>query len=240
MVVSKLMIGICDDEQIICNQLENIVRSCIQKLNFEADIILFNSGNELIEKVPELDIVFLDINMPDMDGIETGEYLQKIKKDIKIIMATSMVERFKESFKINAFRFITKPFEKEEIEESLNAVLNLRIGLEVIELYEKRLLYRIQQRDIQYIVSNDSYVEFIVGNRVLRKETSINELENVMNPDLFYRVHRKYMINMLWIQKLYEKKLKINDTEIPISRRSKKDFEQAYMHFDIRMGKRRR
>lgn len=234
---SILKIGICDDEQIILNQLERILIDCIQKLSIKAEIISFHSGKELLHKISELDVVFLDINMPEMDGIETGRYIQKIKKDIKIIMATSMVERFKESFKINAFRFITKPFELDEIKEALNTILNLNIGSEVIELYEKRQLYSIQHRDIQYIVSNDSYVEFIVGDRVFRKETSINELEKIMNPMLFFRIHRKYMINMLWIQKTYEKRIKINNTEIPISRRNRKDFEQVYIRFDLRMGR---
>lgn len=240
MLVSKLKIGICDDEQIIINQLERMIKDFIQKVSIDADIIEFLSGRDLLDKVLDLDVVFLDINMPDMDGIETGKYIQRINKNIKVIMATSMIERFKESFKINAFRFVTKPFEQEEIEEALNAVLKLRIGAEVIDLYEKRQSYCIQHRDIQYIISQDSYVEFIVENRVFRKETSINELEKVMNPILFFRIHRKYMVNMLWIQKIYDGKIKINNTDIPISRRNRKKFEQAYIHFDLSMGKRTR
>ena len=67
--------------------------------------------------------------MPGMDGIETGkEYLKQLKdrRDCKIIMASGAIERFKEVFKIQPFRFITKPFSLEEMEEVIEETLELR------------------------------------------------------------------------------------------------------------------
>ena len=233
-VMQKIMIGICDDEQLILNLLRQKIKECIRKNGWSAEIIIFESGTELLERVLELDVVFLDIEMPDLDGIETGKYIQSQNSNCRIIMETSKVERFKESFLINAFRFITKPFEEEEIEEALQAVYNLQIGMEKFELYERRILYSICQRQIKYIISYDSYAEFMVENRVLRKEISLTELGELIDKRLFVRVHRQYIVNMLWIQKYKNGVIKLEEKEIPVSRRKKKDFEQAYMEFDLK------
>jgi len=234
--MQKIMIGICDDEQLILNLLIRRIEECIVKNGWIAEIITFESGINLLERVLELDVVFLDIEMPDLDGIEVGKYIQSQNNNCKIIMETSKVERFKEAFTINAFRFITKPFEVDEIEEALQAVWNLQIGMELIELYERRIRYSFLQKEIEYIISYDSYSEFSVGNRVFRKEIALNELEKILDMSLFHRVHRQYMVNMLWIVRYKNGVINLDKKEIPVSRRKKKDFEQAYMEFDLKYG----
>jgi len=235
--MQRIRIGICDDEQLILNILKRKIEECILKNGWIAEIITFESGIELLERTLELDVVFLDIEMPDLDGIETGKYIQNQNSNCKIIMATSKVERFKESFRINAFRFITKPFEAEEIEEALQAVWNLQIGMELIELYERRIRYSFLQREIEYIISYDSYTEFFVGNRVFRKEIALNELEKILDKSLFHRVHRQYMVNMLRIVKYKNGVINFDKKEIPVARRKKKEFERVYMEFDIKYSR---
>ena len=236
-IMQKIMIGICDDERLILNLLKRKIEECILKKGWVAEIITFESGMELLERVPEIDVVFLDIEMPDLDGIETGRYIQSLNGNCKIIMATSKVERFKESFRINAFRFITKPFEAEEIEEALQAVWDSQMGMDLIELYDRRIQYSFLQRDISYIISYDSYAEFFVGNKVLRKEIALNELEKILDKSLFHRVHRQYMVNMLWIVRYKNGVINLDKKEIPVARRKKKDFEQAYMEFDLKYSR---
>ena len=127
-----LKIGICDDEQIVSEILKRKVEICLREAGVQAEITLFSQGQDLLETGEDLDILFLDIEMPEMDGIEVGKKLRQKGNDFKIIVATSMVERFKEAFYIDAFRFVTKPFEMEEIRA---------IGGEV-ELFIKGKKYR--------------------------------------------------------------------------------------------------
>ena len=127
-----LKIGICDDEQIVSEILKRKVEICLREAGVQAEITLFSQGQDLFETGEDLDILFLDIEMPEMDGIEVGKKLRQKGNDCKIIVATSMVERFKEAFYIDAFRFVTKPFEMEEIRA---------IGGEV-ELFIKGKKYR--------------------------------------------------------------------------------------------------
>lgn len=115
----EIIIGICDDEMLAVLQIEKMVIDYLERVEREVKILLFQSGRELLEHIEELHILFLDIEMPKMDGIEIGKNICKRNKECKIIMATGHLERFKEAFKIDAFRFVTKPFDSGEVEDAL-------------------------------------------------------------------------------------------------------------------------
>lgn len=229
----RVKIGVCDDEPIIALTLSKLVKQCFLKLKMDVQINIYNSGEGLLQKIEELDTVFLDIEMPMMDGIEVGKVIKERNETCKIIMATGKVDRFKESFKINAFRFITKPFEIEEIEEAIDAILKLKVGENVISLFLNRIQYDIPQKNIQYFKAFNGYSEVWVENKCYRKDISLNELEQILDSRLFVRVHKQYIINMLFIKMYNSTNVKINEELIPVSRRKQKEFEKLYMNFDI-------
>ena len=101
-----IKIGICDDEPIVCEILKKKVSVCLAETNTEAEIECFYSGKELLDNSKKTDILFLDIEMPKLDGIETGKKLRENGKDCKIIVATSRVDRFKEG---NLYSFYFAP-----------------------------------------------------------------------------------------------------------------------------------
>ena len=226
-------IGICDDEQSILTMLKSLVEECLRELEEEVEIQVFDSGEKLLEEGKDLDALFLDIEMPGMDGIETGKRIQMQNSECKIIMATSRQDRFKEAFKINAFRFVTKPFQKYEVKEALNDVLQARIGMEEIEIYKERVKYIFFQKDILYIVAMDSSVEFILREGVFRKETSLKELETILDDRLFYRINKQCIVNMKHIDEYKSGVVGIDGTKLNVSIRKKKEFEKAYIMYDV-------
>lgn len=228
-------IGICDDEKMVLSALTTLVEQCLEELEEDAQILAFHSGERLLEEVEKLDVLFLDIEMPGMDGIEVGHQIQKRNLDCKIIMETSRQERFKEAFKINAFRFVTKPFQKDEVKETLEDVLNTRIGMEKMEVYRDRIPYNLYQKDIMYMEAVDSSVEFVLKEEVFRKETSLRELEKILDDRLFFRVNKQYIVNMKYIDmsKYKDGIINIGTAKIRVSIRKKKEFEKAYTVFDI-------
>lgn len=229
----KRVIGLCDDQMAVAMRLKKIISDILQEEGENWEICLFDSGEKLLEAAELLDVVFLDIEMPGLDGIETGKELKRRNPDCKIIMATGKVERFKEAFHIQAMRFITKPFDKREIEEALKAVEKSHVGNAKIELYYLRNSYQIEQDKIQYIKAYNGYTEYRVENQVFRKDMSLNEVEKMLDKRLFVRIHRQYIINMRWIQSYSNGKVEIGDIEIDVSRRKRKDFEQKYIEYDL-------
>lgn len=228
-----IKIGICDDERMIAGILKDLVRECMRELEAESEVRTFDSGGKLLTEAGKLDILFLDIEMPGSDGIEVGRKLREQGYDCRIIMATSKAERFKDAFKINAFRFITKPFQKEEIKEALEAVLKTRVGMGEIELYRERNLYTFLQKDIICMMAVNSAVEFMLKEGIFRKETSLTDLEKVLDDRLFYRINKQCIVNMREIRDYRNGKILINEIEMKVSIRRKKEFEKAYMMFDV-------
>ena len=229
-----LQIAICDDvvEQTLV--LQNYVREYCERRNVEYKLYIYTSGIEMLADAEKMDIVFLDIEMPNLDGIETGRQIREKNSVCRIIMATCMVERMKEAFFIEAFRFIIKPFDQKEVEEALDACMKKILGSRSILLYLNRNIYEVHQSEIQYIITYDSACEYRVRDKMLRSETSLRELESQLDNRLFFRVHRKYIVYMAHIRSYKNGQIQMKDVKLPVSRRRKKEFEQAYMEFDLK------
>lgn len=232
-----MRIAICDDEKIFVEILHNMVFECLQNKNVECEIIDFLSGRELLKEIDDFDVVFLDIDMPNLDGIETGKILNQRKSECKIIIASGRIDRFKESFYINAQRFITKPFQKEEVEEALQLVLIEQKTLKKIKLYNNRISYDILIKDICYAKAYNSYVEVgVLGKKrieALRSEYSLVEIENILPSEIFFKINRTYIVNLLKVQDYEDGKIVIFDEDFKVSRRLKKQFEKALTEIDL-------
>ncbi|MBO5303841.1 MAG: response regulator transcription factor [Lachnospiraceae bacterium] len=228
-----LQIAICDDvaEQTVSLQ-KYIVEYCSSH-EIDVELHLYAGGDALLRDVQKMDIVFLDIEMPELDGIETGRKIQMINKNCKIIMATYMVERMKEAFYIEAFRFITKPFSRRETEEALASSIERIMGNKKLTMYYNWLTHKIPQREIRYIVTYDSYCEMQIKDKTFRSEESLTDLEEKLDKRLFFRIHRKYIVNMLHIRSYDNGVVYIGDIKLPVSRRRKKSFEAVFMEFDL-------
>lgn len=236
--IFMLRIAICDDEKIIIDELYEMINTILHNHYYDNQIMIFQNGEGVLEEAEKIDIVFMDIEMPDKDGLQLGQELKERNPKCKIIMATGMVERFKEAFQIRAHRFVTKPFDKEEVEEALiSAIDECNIGSS-IEVYCQRNRYNILQEDIQYVEAYNGYTEFEVDGNRFRKEVSLMELENMLSDTLFVRVDRKYMVNLRYVQSYMNDKFMIGEKAFSISRRNRKDFERKYIEYDLRYRRR--
>ncbi len=231
--MDKVIIAICDDQEIAVNKLKNMIEQYCQKVGYEVSILPFFEGKSVLEQREKIDILFLDIEMPEIDGIEVGEHFRKRNKNCKIIMATAREDRFKEAFKINAYRFVSKPYNMEEIGEALESCYKTFVGKEKIQLYEKRVVYEVCQKDISYIRAYNSYVEAKVGNHIMRKDSSLNKIEEILNIQLFYKVNKAYVINLMKVEDYKNGKIFIDGQEISVPRRKRKKFEIAFQKFDL-------
>jgi DNA-binding LytR/AlgR family response regulator len=231
-----MKIGICDDEPLMTTMLKRIIEEILRKPDIKVEISTFLSGGELIERIDDLDAVFLDIEMPELDGFEAGNVIMKRNPNCKIIIATGILERFKESFKINAFRFITKPYDSIEIEEALQALIKTKIGEETIPLFINRIQFEIRQKDIKYFKAFNGYSEAIVEDKCFRKELSLNELEEILDDRLFIRIHKKYLVNIRFVESYKNSMVKIDAKYLTVSRRKHKEVEKMYINYAVSNG----
>lgn len=229
-----ICIGICDDEKYIVSILKEKIVSCIRKYTTDVVYLELFSGEELINCEKKLDILFLDIDMPGMDGIAAGKIFRSKQKDCKIVMATVRSDRMKEAFFLEAYRFITKPFEDVEIEEAVQAFVKSQVGFQRISAYENRRLCEVYQHQIVYVQTYDSYTEFCIGHRMLRSEKSLRKLEGELDSRIFIRIDKKYMINLKYVDDYREGIVFIAGMHLKVARRRILPFEERYREFDLR------
>lgn len=224
-----ICIGVCDDEKeavlFICEILNRVAE------NLEKQIVTFASGEELISYEGELDLLFLDIDMPQMDGIETGIQYRRLHRKCKIAMVTGRQDRMKEAFPIEAFRFITKPWIEDEIEEALLACVNQMLGQNSLSLFRDRRNYKIFQKDIQYIEAFDGYTEFVCKTNKYRKDISLRSLETELDERIFCKISRKDIVNLLHVTNYTKEFVVLGTYKVHISRRLYGSFVKKYEEF---------
>ena len=134
-----IRIAICDDILEMTKFMTNIISDIMDEKKIEYEILAFQSGKDLLEQIDNVNLVFLDLEMPEMDGIKTGERIRRENEKCKIIVASAREDRMKEVFRLDAMRFVSKPYNREEIMEAIDAYLQTyQVGLQRIEVYKNR------------------------------------------------------------------------------------------------------
>lgn len=228
------VIGICDDEGLICEELASVIHRVLEKHHLIGEVQYFKSGTDLLKEIYRFGLIFLDMDMPDMDGMEVGREAGKRNPDCQIVIASSREDRFKETYRIHPLRFISKPFDEEEVWDAIKAYMENLIGYGEIEVYRNRKAYRFRQRDIQYIASFKGYIELTVDGCVYRKDVSLKQMEEILENKMFFKVHKSYIVNLLWVKEIQADAVIVGKIRVPLSRRRKREFEDEYIRFDLK------
>ena len=119
-----MRLAICDDQVEYLQQTDYAVRKLLQGEELLVDV--FKNGNNLLKsfKHKPYDIVFLDIEMPEIDGITLAKRLRAISSDVYIVFLTSHIEYALEGYEVNALRYITKPLDASKLREVLSFVVD--------------------------------------------------------------------------------------------------------------------
>lgn len=169
----------------------------------------------------DVDVIFLDINMPDMSGIELARSLTPMQP--MIVFTTAYSEYALEGFKVEAVDYLTKPIAYEEFLKSLERVRRRLQSAgnadDAIYVKDSGSTRRILLNDITMIKSLAEYVQIYtaVTSRPVITLMSMRSLEEKLPADRFMRIHRSYIINLSAIEKYEHNKVKIANEELPVS-----------------------
>lgn len=233
--MSKFLIGVCEDEKCVHDIVNNLLDRYANMRNIEYEVIPFFSGMELLEFTQEMDLLFLDIAMPGLDGIETARKLNVRGISYKIVLLTGKTEYLKEGYKVGAFRFVTKPIAEQEFFEAVDDVRACMLGREEITVYRDRIPYRVQQKDILYIASDRNQTIICTKSCSYRSEKSLKEWLTEMDDRVFVQCHRSYLVNLSKIDRMENELLYLyGEYKVPLSKRQRRKVEEAFMIFDTR------
>lgn len=226
-----MRVAICDDEAIYREE----TKKAILAYNKEIAIVEFTDGNELVQSGERFDLIFLDIEMPKLDGMTTAKQLRENKSSAEIVFLTSHEEFVYDAFDVRAMQFLKKPPEKEKIERVLQRVEQILANEERIELTLNGQSCFVKRTDIVYIESygDGIYIYDCVGNVYEERRGTIKKWMERLSEKDFVQVQRGYLISMWYVERFGTDKVKLRNIsrEIEVSRRCAADFKKAFFEF---------
>lgn len=225
-----MKIAVCDDERVFREQ----IAKCIYRVSIDFDIDDFSSGDDLINSENDYDIIFLDIDMPGISGIETAEKLRERGSEAEIIFLTSHIEYVYEAFKVRAFRFLQKPVDQEKFDEAFrNAVANCSVK-EKIVIDFRGTVKEMFADNIVYVESSGdgTFVHDMRGN-YFPSSASLKEWSEKLADNMFFRIHKTYLISLKHVVSVERNTVKLAgyDDGFPVARRCLPSFRSAYLDF---------
>ena len=223
MKTETIHIAFCDDELLFAEKLKKKCEEFLIAKEFNYNISIFSDGLSLIHSEEEIDIVFLDIGMPGIDGFEVAEILNKRKKKVIIIFVTSHNEMISRGYHVKAFRYLTKPIEQCEFIEAIENALKEWKYASCILILSDGNNYVIETGSITHIESlGEGSAVYTEQDRYITVYT-MQYWMRLLDNCSFIRSHRAYIVNLGYIQKIDNNKIILkNNMEVPVAIRSKK------------------
>ncbi len=196
-----IKIAVCDDEQASRQDVSAKLKG--QLANEEYLIYEFSSGEQLINSVKYkgefFHIIFLDIQMGELNGIETAKRVMEINEDAHFVFVSSYKEYVFEAFDVNAINFLLKPASKEKLEQTVAKILQ-RIGdsKNYILIEEESKITKVFLHNIQYCEALNHKVFICDKENIYRYKKKLDSLEKELT-DNFFRCHRSYIVNLNFV-----------------------------------------
>ena len=214
-----------DDEPIALQILE----SYCQNISFIHLEKTFNKQSEALKylnKYP-IDLLFLDIQMPQKNGLD---FYKSLNQETKLIFTTAFSEFAVEAFEMNAVDYLLKPFSFERFYKAVEKVhLNLASPSNYLSIRADYRLHQIELSTIKYIEALDDYVRIhLKDSTTITARQSLKNIEKSLPSSQFARVHRSFIVSISNVSQLTMKNLKVNDQTIPIGKKYKEDIIKLF------------
>ncbi len=210
-----------DDEPIALEVIKNLS----SKISFVELAATFTNAFNAIEYLQKekIDLIFLDIKMPDISGID---FLKSLSNPPMVIFTTAYSEHAVQSFELDAVDYLLKPFSLARFLRASNKAQELLLfrSSPTADFNESKTLFiksgyeqiRVEVNDILYVESCGNYMEFVLENRKMASRLTMSETEALLPASDFIRVHRSYIVSKKHVQKMDRKSIWIKQTELPI------------------------
>lgn len=235
-----MRIAICDDEK----NIRELIKGKIANQYPNANIIFYNSGEELLLSDNPIDILFLDIQMQGKNGMETARELRKKDKKIIIIFVTAVEEYVFQAFDVGAFHYIVKPIDDDKFKDVLHRAVEEWTSMKAEEKAPEEKYLMINNGGVHIKVTIDDIVYAEVFNRkvVIHKLNETIEYYGKMADlealagDSFFRPHRAYLINFKYVEKYDATTIYLEKGTALMAKQKYPEFVKKYMKYNQRRG----
>lgn len=233
-----IKVAICDDDVKLTSQLENMIENYTRQIGIRIEVDIFFDGAELTKQIEEgtfdYDLIFLDIEMEEMDGMKTAYRIREKNQMVLLIFVTNYSNYALEAYAVHPFHFIVKPLEEEKVHSYFQQAYEvITAGHFYFDYKSFREYHRILVNDIMYFQSEKRRVYIYLKDGTVRqyydKLDAIQEIFKDTKAD-FWRIHQSLLVNSRYIlHKAFDHVELANGIKLSISEEKRKEINAHYI-----------
>ena len=197
----------------------------------------FESGEGIwfwYEAERDFDVIFVDIQMSGMNGMELARKVRKLDQNVVIVFATGVSDYLEEGYEVEALHYLIKPLSKEKIERCMEKALERRRQERFLTLHTGDEIVKVSVECINYVEARGRGC--VVGRMRVQEgmevRESLSELEGLLDPEQFMRCHRSYLCRIANIRRISREDVEFDDGSIiPVSRRLYSQVNQRFIAY---------
>lgn len=236
-----IRIAVCEDNFFELQMQKNMIQRIMTGLSKNIKIFCFQSGEDLlfeIDTTGNMDIIFLDVEMPGINGIKTGRLIRKRDTRVNLIFISCHNQYFKEMIEVQPYAFIDKPIEEEKLEHILSTIVSTRLNIcDVYSFSYHKKQFTIPVTQIRSFKSDKRviWVDTIDKNPLITKYMfygKLGEVEKRVSETntKFLRIRKSFLVNSQYIMEYSADKVVLdNGVMIEISQNYKESIRQGYI-----------
>lgn len=235
-VIYKTMkIVICDDEAVFVNVIESQLRNYAAKIDLNIEITKCRSARELLSlDLLGCDVLFLDIDMPEINGITAAREIRKINRDVILVFVTGWIEYAPAGYQVNAFRYLLKTSLEQEFEPCMEDILaRLHENAEMMLFQTRDRTLEISLRTILYLEGTQrrSVLLYLYdGRNPIECTGKLAEYDERLCEKGFLRLQKSYLANMDHIVRIKNYIALLRDgTELKVSERQYAEVKKQFL-----------
>lgn len=229
--MSNYNLAIVEDDAEMLKMLKNVLNDYFVTKKEQYSLNSFSSAEDFLNSETELlDIIFIDIELPGINGMEAIKKIRETNPSVMVIFVTYLTQFAIEGYSVNAFDYILKPFIKDHVFNTLNRALNkLNKNTEYISVgnSNRSIKKKIAIDSIKFIESENHRLIFHLTNGVIKINGSIKKIAEELKNHSFFLCSVSYLVNLKYITTIKGNEVTLGEETVYISRSKKKDFLQA-------------
>lgn len=230
-----LSIAVCDDMPIECAELAERIENILDQFGAEFSLKRFFDGEELLKGVESFDIVFLDIKMPKISGMELAKQMRENERESIIVFVTSAEEYVYEAYDVEAFHFLLKPVNEDKLKNVLKkAVVKVMAcnNNDFLIVTSEHKIKKILLKDILYIESVGRTVKIHCNSGVLETYKQIGGLEKTLFDKHSFRCHKSFLLNLDYVSRFDKAEIVMeNGDTVFLARKRAKIFQKEIISY---------
>lgn len=228
-----MRILICDDDRLFMDELEKTIHAFFTERHLKSpDICIYENGIDILKDGRDIDILFLDIEMPGPDGISVGKQIKAVHPNTIIFIVTSYIEYLDDAMRFHVFRYLTKPLDHQRLFRNLDDALRLCSTVNIrIPIETKDGIYTVFASDIIMIeiVSRKVIVHTATGDFI-----SVHPMRywlDILPNGSFFQSHKSFIVNYKHVKNFDHSLIRLynNQYEAYLTRRKYTQFKERYL-----------